>query len=279
MAITPAGDVFVADGYGNVPAWSTSDKEREIPSSRGASVFGTEPGEFSLPHAIALDSRGRLYVADRNNVRIQVFDQDGKFLDQWWDLVVPCAFWMTKDDELWVCGSSPMPWRADDKVLGYPPVNQLFMKFNTSGKLLQLWAVPLGEEGKERLGDLDSAHGLPWTRREISTRWTSRAGGHKSSYLRARHASPTIILTPPCREKCFGKLPLPAITMEGLLNGKGDLDDNIRMLKSTGAKFIGRSLCLWAGEANLLQNLARAKMQVGFLLLLDPDMISASLHL
>ena len=50
-----------------------------------------------------------------------------------------------------------------------------------------------------------------------------------------------------------------AISMEGLLNGRGDLDDNIRMLKSTGAKFIGRSLCLWGGEAALLRNLERAK--------------------
>ena len=60
--------------------------------------LGTEPGEFSLPHAIALDSKGRLYVADRNNVRIQVFDQNGNFFDQWRNIVVPCAFWMTKDD-------------------------------------------------------------------------------------------------------------------------------------------------------------------------------------
>lgn len=53
-----------------------------------------------------------------------------------------------------------------------------------------------------------------------------------------------------------------AITMEGLLNGRGDLEDNIRMLKSIGAKFIGRSLCLWGGEANLLRNLERAKQQL-----------------
>ena len=52
-----------------------------------------------------------------------------------------------------------------------------------------------------------------------------------------------------------------AITMEGLLNGRGDLDDNVRMLTSTGAKFIGRSLCLWGGEANLLNNLRTAKEQ------------------
>jgi hypothetical protein len=64
-----------------------------------------------------------------------------------------------------------------------------------------------------------------------------------------------------------------AISMEGLLNGRGDLDDNIRMLKNTGAKFIGRSLCLWAGEANLLRNLERAKQQLPRVHQADPEMI------
>jgi hypothetical protein len=50
-----------------------------------------------------------------------------------------------------------------------------------------------------------------------------------------------------------------SITMEGMFNGRGDLDDNLRMLKSMGAKFIGRSICLWGNEANLLKNLERAK--------------------
>ncbi|MEN6308996.1 MAG: hypothetical protein ABFD91_14705 [Anaerohalosphaeraceae bacterium] len=64
-----------------------------------------------------------------------------------------------------------------------------------------------------------------------------------------------------------------AITMEGIFNGAGNLDDNIRMLKSTGAKFIGRSLCLWGGEANFLSNLQRAKVQVPKALAADPDMV------
>jgi hypothetical protein len=64
-----------------------------------------------------------------------------------------------------------------------------------------------------------------------------------------------------------------SITMEGLLNGRGDLDDNIRMLKSIGAKFIGRSLCLWGGEANLLRNLERAKPQSLKVHEADPEMI------
>ncbi len=64
-----------------------------------------------------------------------------------------------------------------------------------------------------------------------------------------------------------------AITMEGMFNGRGDLDDNIRMLKCIGAKFIGRSLCLWGGEANLLNNLERAKQQTPKAHAADPDMI------
>jgi len=64
-----------------------------------------------------------------------------------------------------------------------------------------------------------------------------------------------------------------SISMEGLLNGKGDLDDNIRMLKTTGAKFIGRSLCLWGGEANLLGNLQRASRQLPKVRKADAEMI------
>ncbi len=64
-----------------------------------------------------------------------------------------------------------------------------------------------------------------------------------------------------------------SITMEGLLNGRGDLDDNIRMLKTMGAKFIGRSLCLWGGEANLLANLERAKQQIPRVHAADPEMV------
>src|SRR3954468_24522855 len=64
-----------------------------------------------------------------------------------------------------------------------------------------------------------------------------------------------------------------SITMEGLLTGRGDLDDNIRMLKHTGAKFIGRSLCLWGDESNFLRNIERARQDAAKLHEADPDMI------
>lgn len=64
-----------------------------------------------------------------------------------------------------------------------------------------------------------------------------------------------------------------AITMEGMLNGRGNLADHIRMLKGAGAKFIGRALCLWGGEGNLPANLKRAKEQVPQVHAADPEMV------
>ncbi len=64
-----------------------------------------------------------------------------------------------------------------------------------------------------------------------------------------------------------------SISMEGLLNGRGDLNDNIRMLGQTGTKYIGRGICLWGGETNLLHNLERAKYQLSRVHAVDSEMI------
>ena len=64
-----------------------------------------------------------------------------------------------------------------------------------------------------------------------------------------------------------------AITMEGMLHGRGDLDDNIRMLGHIGAKFIGRSLCLWGREADFPANLERARQAIPKVHAADPQMV------
>jgi hypothetical protein len=64
-----------------------------------------------------------------------------------------------------------------------------------------------------------------------------------------------------------------SITMEGFFNGRGDLDDNIRMLTNIGAKYIGRSLCLWNGEARFPRNIERARQQVPKAIAADPEMV------
>jgi hypothetical protein len=64
-----------------------------------------------------------------------------------------------------------------------------------------------------------------------------------------------------------------SICMEGLLNGRGDLGDDIRMLTNIGAKYVARSICLWGGEGQLLQNFARARQQLPQVRAADPDMV------
>src|SRR5262249_10032693 len=155
MAIAPNGDIFVADGYGNARV-IVFDKSGKCLREWGE--LGHGPGQFSIVHAIALDSKGRLYVADRKNVRIQVFTTDGKYLEEWRNLITPWGFHMTADDELWVCGSSPMQWRKEDGALGCPPKDQVFMKFNSQGKLMHLFTLPKGLDGLERPGEVNWVH-------------------------------------------------------------------------------------------------------------------------
>ena len=155
MAVAPNGDVYVADGYGNARV-IVFDKTGKFLREWGE--LGHGPGQFSIVHAIALDSKGRLYVADRNNVRIQVFTTDGKYLTEWRNLITPWGFYMTKNDELWVCGSSPMQWRKEDGTLGCPPKDQVFMKFDADGKLLHLFTLPKGLDGLERPGEVNWVH-------------------------------------------------------------------------------------------------------------------------
>ena len=79
----PNGDIFVADGHGgNSNARIMKfDKNGKFIKTWGKK--GSAPGEFDTPHSLAMDSKGRLFVADRNNNRIQIFDQNGTLLDEW----------------------------------------------------------------------------------------------------------------------------------------------------------------------------------------------------
>ena len=127
--------------------------------SRTWGSLGSEPGQFSLPHSIALDSRGRLFVADRNNARVQVFDQTGRFLDEWRDLLVPWHIVITDRDEIYVCGSSPMRWPKlpiPGLIVGIPPKDQLVMVFTPDGRVTRLCTFPKGQQS----GELDWVHAL-----------------------------------------------------------------------------------------------------------------------
>jgi peptidylamidoglycolate lyase len=80
VAVGAEGSIYVADGYGNSRVVEFSAEGRYI---REWGRKGSGPGEFTLPHSIAMDALGRLYVADRGNARVQIFDSTGRFLREW----------------------------------------------------------------------------------------------------------------------------------------------------------------------------------------------------
>ncbi len=99
--VAPNGDIFVADGHGG------NSNARIVKFSKDGSFMkawgkkGSGPGEFDTPHALAMDSSGRLFVADRGNNRIEIFDQDGKFLAEWKQFGRPSGIYIDKRDTLY----------------------------------------------------------------------------------------------------------------------------------------------------------------------------------
>ena len=144
MAVASNGDVFVTDGYGNRRIVHF-DKEGNFIKAWGGS--GSGAGKFVLPHAIVLGNDERLYIADRNSGRIQIFNQDGELLDQWSQIIMPWGL-SIDGDNLWVCGSSPHWWLRDGAYPEYK--DQLLIRFGTDGRVRQLWTIPLGDIGPDK---------------------------------------------------------------------------------------------------------------------------------
>jgi sugar lactone lactonase YvrE len=106
VAIAPNGDIFVAEGHnaGTGTALILKfNKDGKFLKQWGQR--GSAPGDLDVPHALAFDSKGRLFVGDRANNRIQIFDQDGKFLDQWTQFSRPSGLFIDKNDILYVTDS------------------------------------------------------------------------------------------------------------------------------------------------------------------------------
>jgi len=113
VAIAANGDIFVTEGHSPTPANNRVqkfDKTGKFLKSWGHT--GSGPGEFNAPHSIALDSRGRVLVADRNNNRIQIFDQDGRYIDTWKQWGRPSGIFIAKDDTMYVADSES--WGKDE---------------------------------------------------------------------------------------------------------------------------------------------------------------------
>ena len=134
IAFFPNGDFVVSDGYVNSRVVKF-DKDGTYLTSwgmKGESGKETRPGYMNTVHGIAVDNQERVYVSDRSNRRIQVFDANGRHLDTWPNIRFPLSIAMAADQHLWV----------NDGLA------QKFLKFDLNGRLLNSWGTFGGEPGQ-----------------------------------------------------------------------------------------------------------------------------------
>ena len=120
VAVAKNGDIFVADGHGRQP----SDNARIVKFDKSGKFIttwgkkGTGPGDFDCPHTLAFDSRGRLFVGDRQNNRIQIFEQNGAFIAEWKQFGRPSGIYIDPADVIYVADSES---RDGARGYGYDP--------------------------------------------------------------------------------------------------------------------------------------------------------------
>ena len=105
VVVAPNGDIYVADGHAAKATGRVVKFSKDGKFIKAWGKNGTGPGEFNTPHSIAIDSQGRIFVADRVNSRVQIFDKDGRFLDQWKQFGRPSAVFVDKNDTIYVADS------------------------------------------------------------------------------------------------------------------------------------------------------------------------------
>jgi DNA-binding beta-propeller fold protein YncE len=106
ILVAPNGDIFVADGHGGETNARIVKFSKDGTFVKAWGKKGSAPGEFDQPHALAMDAAGRLFVADRANSRIQIFDQNGQFLAEWRQFGRPSGVFIDRKDVIYVADST-----------------------------------------------------------------------------------------------------------------------------------------------------------------------------
>jgi DNA-binding beta-propeller fold protein YncE len=130
-ALAPNGDIFVSDGYGNARV------HRYTPDGRLLFSWGTAgvgPGEFNFPHNILCDADGWVYVADRENHRVQIFDENGRYETQWGNLHRPSAIYLTPGPDPVMYVGEVGPYLGSN--LGWPNLGPRISVVSTTGDVL-----------------------------------------------------------------------------------------------------------------------------------------------
>ena len=107
VLVAPDGSIFVVEGHSSAPGSTARvlkfSKDGKLVRTWG--TFGHGPDDLDQPHALAMDSRGRLFVGDRGNNRIKIFDQDGTLLDTWYQFSRPSGIYIDAHDTIYVADS------------------------------------------------------------------------------------------------------------------------------------------------------------------------------
>jgi DNA-binding beta-propeller fold protein YncE len=157
IAVSPKGDLYVSDGYGNCRVHQFSPSG-ELKRSWG--VPGQGPGEFFLPHGIAVSEDGRVFVCDRENDRIQIFSPDGEYLAEWTDTRRPTHIVFDGQGRAYV---SELWWQPGQVSHRYGPAGDnpaiksgRVSVYDKDGRVLARW----GGADPVAAGNFAAPHGL-----------------------------------------------------------------------------------------------------------------------
>lgn len=161
LAVAPSGDLYISDGYGNARVHRFS-AEGKLLHSWGEP--GAGPGQFHVPHGIAIDRNGIVFVADRENSRVQRFSSEGRFLSEWIGLARPSEVLIDDRDRVWIAelGYRAGMWPGTSAPADAP--GGRVSVFDAAGVLLTRWG---GGDDPTAAGDFFAPHDL-WLDRQGS---------------------------------------------------------------------------------------------------------------
>lgn len=175
LAFLPNGDFLLGDGYqnGRIVRY---DAEGAFVSEFGS--VGSGPGQFDLIHGVAVDRDRRILVSDRDNNRIQVFTEDGDFIEEWPDILGPTGLHIDVDDNVWVLSTT---------------LNQI-SKFSSQGELLYQFGAYCCTRGGF-VGGLSRPHQMS-VDQEGNLYVINYDGGYVNKYVPRPNADPSRIIGP-----------------------------------------------------------------------------------
>ena len=153
VAMAADGSLYISDGYGNARVHHYTG-DGQLIKSWGEP--GSDPGQFVIPHSVCLDAEGLVYVADRENSRVQVFTPDGEYIREWKGVHRPDHVWLDADENMYVAELGMRQGLGPDADAPSAVAHPSGVKvMNRQGQWLGGWGMSTGTPG-----DLIAAHSL-----------------------------------------------------------------------------------------------------------------------